>query len=111
MLIKVGDVYSFDKPSAWQVQPDDRQTLNKTIGGVYVSDNGIIAGGEIISCTALFTPAAYAVIRGYWTARTLVTLINEKGESLTSRRVLIRREERNPKFPNKYILTLEFWAV
>jgi len=111
MLIKIGDVFSFDKPSAWQVQPDDRQVLNKTIGGVYVTDNGIIAGGEIISCTALFTAEAYVVIRGYWTARTLVTLINEKGESLANRRVLIRREERNPRFPNKYILTLEFWAV
>lgn len=111
MVINIGEATSFKAPDGWQVEPDDRQSIEKVIGGVVVVDNGIIANGEVITCTAIFTAANYTLINGYWVNRTKVTITDEKGESLTNRRVIVRRISTNSKFPQKYILQLEFWKV
>jgi hypothetical protein len=95
----------------WQVTPDDRQTRTDIVGGVHVQDLGVVEEGEIKSCTAVFDAANWTLVKGYWTSRTLVTVIDEAGNTFTNMRVKVKSYTPVDRFYSKVTATLEFWGV
>lgn len=111
MVISIGTAKSFKKPESWENTPDDRQTLIKIIGGVYVEDNGLIANGEVLSCQVVFDAANWAIIKGYWYNRAMVEVIDHAGNALGVKRIVVKKYGYVDKFPKYYTVTLEFWSV
>lgn len=111
IVINIGTAHSFKKPDSWENTPDDRQQIIKIIGGVHIEDNGLIASGEVISCQAVFDSANWAIVKGYWIARTLVAVTDHAGNNLGNKRVVVKKYGYVDKFPKYYTVNLEFWAV
>jgi len=111
MAINVGSAVSFKNPESWENTPDDRQTQIKTVGGIYVEDNGIIPDGEVVGCQAVFDAANWALIKGYWYSRTMVAVMDHAGNSLGAKRVVVKKYKYVDKHPKYYDVTLEFWGT
>lgn len=111
MAISIGSVTSYRRPSSWQITPDDRQTKIEIVDGIHVEDEGIVAAGETIGCTAIFSATSWVTVKGYWTNRTLVTVADESGTSYTNRRVVVKSWTYVERFPKYITATLEFWGV
>ena len=111
MPISIGTAQSFKKPESWESTPDDRQTVIKIIGGIYIEDNGLIADGEVVSCQAVFNAANWEIVKNYWINRTLVTVTDHAGNSLGLKRVVVKKYSYVDKFAKYYTVNLEFWAV
>lgn len=112
MAIKIGTAVSLDNPSGWSVQPDDRQVKHQIIDGdgVIVVDNGRFSAGDVYSFTVTFNAENWAIVKGYWEARTLVDVIYG-GVTYASRRVLVGKIETPDKlFPNYYKVGISLWS-
>ena len=110
MAIKIGDVYSFARPTSWTITPDDRMSKIEIIDGVHVQDFGVVDAGQTIACTVRLSAANWATVKGYWTGRTLVTAVDESGTSWTNRRVVVKSWTYVERFPAYVDVTLEFWG-
>lgn len=109
IAIKIGAATSFKNPDSWETAPDDRQAQIKIIGGIYVEDNGLIPEGEILSCQVIFDATNWAIVKGYWTHRALVPVLDHAGNSLGNRRVVVKKYKYVDKHPRFYDVTMEFW--
>ena len=108
--IKIGNVWSLRTPESWEYRPDDRQERIELIGDVIVQDEGHVARGDIIACTAVFKKVDWEnSIKGYWKNRTRVTVSDESGQEWHNARVVLKSYKYYDKFPKYVILTLEFW--
>lgn len=107
--IRIGTVYSFRAPERWTFTPDDRQQKIELIDGVVVEDCNYIPAGDTISCSALFKSADFAVVRGYWTNRTRVTVADEVGNVYSNVRVLVKSYHYESRFPSYVNAEIEFW--
>lgn len=83
MAIKIGTVSSVGRPRNWREEPDDRQELVETVGGVIVEDYGRVANGDKLSCTADFTVADANTVIGYCDGRTIVNVKGQDGTVYT----------------------------
>ena len=114
MAIKIGTVESIGHAKNWSTTPDDRQSLVKLIDSPYalVVDNGRREAGDTYGFSATFTSADFLTLRSYWTARTLVSVTTDSGETLANRRVVIKSWICTQQFEKDYVdATIELWAV
>ena len=111
MAIKIGDAECLQTVSPLEIIPDDRQDLVKTIDGAYVVDNGCIANGDRLQGSVVLTNANWATVKGYWTGRTLVTVIDEDGSTLSSMRVVVKGYKRYARFPTYWTVNFELWRI
>lgn len=114
MAIKIGTVSTLGHPINWNVLPDDRQVVVKTLDapGVVVIDNGYFEAGDNYQFTAIFRPEAWTVVKGYCTSRTKVDVVLENGTTLSSRRVVIKSYGTPDKmFPTHVQASLELWGA
>jgi len=102
---------SFKKPESWENTPDERQTLIKIIGGVYVEDNGLIPEGEILSCQVVFNGTNWAIVKEYWHNRTMVAITDHAGKMLGDKRIVVKKYKYVDRHLRFYDVSLEFWSV
>ena len=100
-----------------ETTPDDRIELVKTVnntgaGGVVVEDYGVIANGEKITLSCVFSASDYATLKTIWSNRTLVKITLDDGRIITNGRILIRRASYYDNVLNQYKkVGLEIWLV
>jgi len=111
MVINIGTAKSFKKPESWENTPDDRQTIIKIIGGIYVEDNGLIVDGEILSCQVVFDATNWLIVKGYWYNRTMVDVVDHAGNSLGLKRIVVKKYSYVDKFVKYYTVNIDFWGV
>lgn len=111
IVINIGSAKSFRSPESWDVTPDDRQERVEIVGGIHVEDYGVIDAGEVVSCQLVFDATNWALVKGYWTARTLVAVTDQAGNSLGNRRVVVKKYKYQDRHPKYYTVDLELWAV
>lgn len=117
MAINIGTVKSIGKTEGLQIIPDDRQELVKTVtsagaSSVAVEDAGYVADGQVISLSAVFSDADFNTLSGYWTARTLVTVVLDDGTTISNARIVIKGYQYYDKLINTYkLVNLEIWKV
>lgn len=114
MAISIGTVTSIGKAKSWSVTPDDRQTMVPVIDSPYniVVDNGYHESGDVYTCSATFAVSDFVVLKGYWTGRTIVNVTTDSGETLASRRIVVRGWSYPNLFEKTYMdVSLELWAV
>lgn len=110
--IKIGDVDSFKVVSPLEVIPDDRQELVKTLDGVYVVDNGYLENGSKMQGTIILKSADWATVKGYWTGRTLVNVLDQDDNTYLNCRVKVNSYKHySIEFPNHWIITFELWRI
>lgn len=110
IAIKVGTVDTL-KVLNWEFNPDDRQEKKETIGGVVVQDLGRVPEGDTFSCEVDIRASDKNTFFGYWNNRTLVTVIDEAGNSYDNCRIKITSYKYVNKFPKYYHCVLEIWRV
>ena len=97
--------------------PDDRMQLVKTVTNngvpsVTVEDYGVVADGEIISFSAVFSATDYSTLLGWWSARNRVTVTLDDGTTISNARVVLRRSSYYDNLLNGYkTVQLEIWRV
>ena len=112
MAIKIGDAVTYNTPEDYSVNPDDRQSLVQTLGGAVAVDNGAYAAGDRYTFTALFAPADWALVKGYWARRTLVTVWLPDGAGLSGCRVVVKSYTiGHALFPGHIKAQVEIWRV
>lgn len=117
MAINIGAIKSVTKTDDLQITPDDRQELVKTFTSngtpsVTVEDYGVVADGEVISCSATFSSADYETLRGYWSNRTRVTVVLDDGMTINNARVVIKGVQYYDGLLSQYKrVSLEVWRV
>lgn len=114
MATKIGDVKTIGRVTDWTTTIDDRQTKVALCEEPWnaVIDNGYHENGNSFTFSGTISVADWATVKGYWTNRTLVTIVNEDGESLSSCRVLIKSYKPKEGFEKKYVsITLEIWRL
>ena len=117
MAIKIGSIQSVGSTQNLERIPDDRQQLVKTVTNngtpsVTVEDYGVVANGEVISCSAVFSPADYTTLLGYWSARTRVRVEMDDGTVITDARIVLRRSSYYDNLLNGYkTVQMEIWRV
>ena len=111
MYVTIGTARTFKRPDSWEITPDDRQTKEETIGSVFVVDAGIVPAGDVITLTAVFDADNWAIVRGYWTSRTLVAVTDHAGNSLGNKRVKVTRYNYVDKFEPMITATIELWGA
>ena len=113
IVINIGSAKSFRTPDGWKVAPDDRQSRDEIVGGVYVQDFGVVDCGETLSCQAIFDSTNWSTVKGYWLARTLVDVTDPDGSDMGNRRVVVKDYTRTGTklHPHMYLTTLEFWKL
>lgn len=108
--IKIGAATSLRMPESWKEPTDDRQEKILVLGGVYVQDNGSFDAGDSIVCTAVFSPADYTLIYGYWKNRTMVDVIDKFGNDRGNMRVIVKSKEQLDYW-NYWKVELELWYL
>ena len=93
-------IESLGRTRDFESTPDDRIELVKTVtntgaSNVVVEDYGVVANGEKITLTAVFSNADYNALKTIWSARTLCTVTLDDGRVINNARVLIRRTQYN----------------
>ena len=112
MAIRIGEATTYNTPEDYAVTPDDRQSLVQTLGGAVAMDNGTYVAGDKYSFTALFSPANWALVKGYWTNRTLVTIGLPDGNGLAGCRVIVKSYTiGHVLFPSHVKANIEIWRV
>lgn len=114
MAIKIGDVYTVGRVTDWTVVPDDRQSLVQLVDSPYnmAIDNGYHENGNRYTFTCILSAADWATVKSYWISRTLITVINEDGETLTNCRVRITTYKARESFWTSYEdVGIELWRV
>ena len=111
MVINIGVAKSFKKPESWDISPDDRQAIVKTIGGVYIEDAGYFPAGDVASCQCVFNAANWDIIKSYWQNRTMVIVVDHAGNNLGLRRIKINKISYVEKFEKLYNVNIEFWGA
>lgn len=113
MAINIGDAKSLGHVENWAVVPDDRQTMQPILDDPYnvVIDNGKHDSGDKYSFSAYFSDANWELIKSYWLNRTKVTVVTEGGESLASKRVVVKSYTLPNGFEKTHTkATLELWG-
>ncbi len=110
MSVQIGAVRSMNDPDSETITPDDRQTLIAVVGGAVVQDYGYVQEGDKISWSLQFSPAAWEIVRGYWRNRTLVSITDAAGETLTAH-IVIKSSSRVIRFAKYIKCQLEIWRV
>lgn len=111
-MVQIGNIKSVGRSDGLDIVPDDRQELVKIIGGVTVEDYGVVADGEVISFSAVFTATDYETLRDYWSSRTLVRVVLDDGKVIDDARVVVRRTTYADDLLNSYKkVQLEVWRV
>ena len=110
-IIKIGDAVSLGAVNHWTYTPDDRQTKVDVIDGAVVQDFGYQEQGDKMTCSATFSPDDYAKLVSIQKNRTLVTVVDEGGNSLDSCRVMIKQWNYVEHFPKIRDVTIEIWRV
>ena len=108
--IKIGTVQTMEV-LGWSVDPDDRQTLIQTIGGVAVQDFGHIEEGDKITCTVTFHREDAPTLYQYWHNRELVNVEDEGGKIYENMRVRVKKYQYLKGFKKYLQADLEFWRV
>lgn len=112
MAIKIGDAYTYNTPEDYAAAPDDRQNLVQTLSGAVAIDNGRYEAGDKYTFTGLFSPGNWALVKNYWTTRTLVTVRLPAGSELTSCRVVVKNYTiGHALFPSHVKAQIEIWRV
>lgn len=117
MAINIGTVRSLGNTDGLQVTPDDRQQLVKTVtsagvASVAVEDNGVVANGEVISLSAVFSAADYVTLSGYWTNRTKVTVVLDDGSTISNARIVIKNVQYYDNMLSSFkLVQLEVWRI
>lgn len=117
MAIKIGTIESVGSTNNLERLPDDRQQLVKTVTNngtpsVTVEDYGVVANGEVISCSAVFSATDYATLLNYWSGRTQVNVTLDDGTTISNARVVVRRSSYYDNLLNGYkLVQLEIWRV
>lgn len=106
--IKIGTVTTLTVEN-WQTNPDDRQSLIETIGGVEVQDFGRVEEGDKFSCTVTIRAKDKETLFNYWHNRELVNVEDEGGKILENLRVIVKNYSYLTGFKKYYKLSLEFW--
>lgn len=112
MAINIGTAKSVGRTSNWTVIPDDRMLMQPLIDSPYnvVIDNGHKESGDKYSFSADFDTTNWALVKGYWENRTLVTVVMENGESVASMRVVVKSYTSIKYFETTHVTaTLELW--
>ena len=105
-------IKSVGRTTDMEIVPDDRQEIVKTIGGVVVEDYGVVANGEIISLSAVFSENDYSTLLNYWTNRTRVTVTLDDGTIINNARIVIRRTQFANEVLNHYKkVFMEVWKI
>lgn len=110
-------IKSVGRSSDLERVPDDRQTLVKTVsntgaGTVTVEDYGVVADGEIISFSAVFSASDYSTLLSYWSNRTRVQVTLDDGTIISSGRIVVKRTTYADDLLNSYKkVTIEVWKV
>lgn len=121
-------IESLGRTRDFETVPDDRITLVQTVtntgaSNVVVEDYGVVANGEKISLSAIFSNADYETLKTLWSARTLCTVTFDDGRVINNARVLIRRTKYSDvanadvtkalqrKLSGYKNVTLEVWLV
>lgn len=108
--IKIGEIQTMEVEN-WQVNPDDRQTMIETVGGVVVQDFGHIENGDKFTCTVTMTKPDSETVFDYWHNRIFVDVEDEGGKIYRNMRVKVKNYSYLKGF-GKYIqANLEFWKV
>lgn len=107
-VITIGRIKSLREPESFSVTPDDRQELVKCINGVYPVDAGSYPEGDVSTITAVFSPASWEVLKGYWRSRVKVSVIDHHNNLMENMRVVIKKYEYVKRF-KYWQVTLEFW--
>ena len=110
MSVQIGAVRSMNDPDNETITPDDRQTLVPVVGGAVVQDYGYVPEGDRIAWSLQFAPAAWEIVRGYWSSRTLVSITDAAGETFTGR-VVVKSYSRVSHFAKYTKCQLEIWRV
>lgn len=110
MRIKLGEAISLNRPEDIKFTPDDRTERIETVGGNHIEDGGIIASGETISFTAIFSPQNWAAVRLYWENRQKVAFTDDHGVVHFNRRVKVKSWSYKDKF-DYYEVEIELWNV
>ena len=108
--IKIGTVQSMREPESFGCTPDDRQELVKCLNGVYVVDAGNFPAGDVFAVQAVFAPADWATLSGYWRSRTRVDVVDHNGVLLAGRRIVVKKYE-YVKRHKYYQITLDIWGA
>lgn len=109
-VIQIGTIKSMREPEGFGCTPDDRQELIQCIDGVCYVDAGYHPEGDVFSCTAIFKPADWVILKGYWQGRVKVDITDQQGEVTPQIRVVVKKYE--PISKHKYWkITMEFWRV
>ena len=109
-VITVGAIKSLREPESFSVTPDDRQELVKCINGVYPVDAGNYQEGDVFAVTAVFSPASWEVLKGYWRSRARVSVIDHHNKLMENMRVVVKKYEYVKKF-NYWTVIIELWYV
>ena len=110
-------ISSIEHADGFETTPDDRIELVKTVsstgtGTVTVEDYGVVANGEIISLSAVFSATDYATLKTWWSGRTLCNVTFDDGTTMSNARILIRRTNYFDKMMSNYKkVDLEIWKV
>ena len=108
--IKIGEVQTMGVEN-WNIEPDDRQTLIQTIGGVAVQDFGHCKEGDKISCEVTIHAEDATKIYQYWHNRELVNVEDEGGNIYENMRVRVKKYQYLTGFKKYLQADLEFWRV
>lgn len=117
MAISIGSVRSLGHAQNLEIIPDDRQQLVKTVTNngvpsVTVEDYGVVSNGEVISLSATFSASDYTTLLGYWSARTLVTVVMDDGTTISNARIVVRRSSYYDSMLSPFkTVQLEIWRV
>lgn len=115
----IGGITVHLTPEDAKITPDDRQELVKTLSYVdgefvpstVVVDSGYNESGEVTSYTGVkLKTAGWSTIKGYWTARTLVTVVGIDGVSRNSCRVVVKSWSEN-KYFDSVTADIEIWRI
>lgn len=108
MHIKIGEVKTMEVEN-WEINPDDRQSLIQTIGGVEVQDFGHCEEGDKITCSITFHAEDKPTLFRYWNDRELVQVEDEAGNIFENMRVIVKKYSYLTGFKKYLRADLEFW--
>ena len=112
-----GNISSIGATENFNITPDDRQTLVKTVdslgvGGVVVEDFGYVENGEVIAFSAVFDDASYEKLLNIWKNRSLSDVIFEDGKQILSARLVLKSTTYfHTSLASYKKVSLEVWKV
>lgn len=110
-MIRIGTINSVGDPSYFSrdYSKADRQTLEETINGVHVHDEGFVEEGVILNVTADFANNLLDQLEAYWKNREQVTIVDHRDRLWSNRRIIIKEIE-DIAGMNYSTVKMEIWA-